>query len=140
LNILKLPHPALSTVCESLPFGEDIIATSTEMLNLMYNSSGIGLAAPQVGILKRFFVMKPGSLSWVIINPEIIGGRGEESWVEGCLSDPGFTKKVTRFSSIDILFWDENWDQHTKTVGGVFARVFQHELDHLNGKNIRYAI
>lgn len=93
-----------------------------------------GIAAPQIGVSKRFFVMRPGVLWWVCINPEIV--KVSEEWSnsdEGCLSLPGLRRKVHRPTSISVEFFNVDWQKESWNLHGINARVFQHELDHLNG-------
>lgn len=101
---------------------------------LMKLSNGVGLAAPQVGISERFFVMRDGGLTLVCINPEILShGKDEEHGVEGCLSFPGLSKNTVRHRVITVGYLDENTKPVKRTFKGFEARIFQHELDHLNG-------
>ncbi len=123
----------------------------TNMKETMYNASGVGLAAPQIGKAIRLFIIDASpfaedeSLSeedrkvlqdfnHVFINAKIIEEEGEE-WVfnEGCLSIPDVREDVWRKPTITIEYCDEKFEKHTKTFSGLAARVFQHEYDHIEG-------
>jgi peptide deformylase len=104
------------------------------MKDIIIEKKALGIAAPQIGISKRFFVMRPGVLWWVCFNPVITESTGElVAQDEGCLSLPSVRKRVTRPSSITVEFFNEKWIKETYNLTGLNARVFQHELDHLNG-------
>ncbi len=108
---------------------------SEDMIETMTRANGIGLAAPQVGILKKLFVMnvleEEGNL--IIINPELIESEGAEISYEGCLSLPHLYGKVKRYSKIKIKYDDLNGESHEMEAEGLKARCIQHEMDHLNG-------
>ncbi|HCA21339.1 MAG TPA: peptide deformylase [Lachnospiraceae bacterium] len=106
-----------------------------DMFDTMYESNGVGLAAPQVGILKRIVVidvMDDNPL--VLINPEIIEADGEQTGEEGCLSLPGLSGEVTRPAHVICKALDENMEEFTVEAEGLLARCICHELDHLDGK------
>ncbi len=114
------------------------------MWETMYYSDGVGLAAPQVGMSIRLFVIDASSgadeepelegFKKVFINPEIIDTDGEE-WVmnEGCLSLPEIREDVSRPDEVTIHYFDENFEEHEETYRGFAGRVIQHEYDHLEG-------
>lgn len=115
------------------------------MFETMYNADGIGLAAPQIGLDIRLFVIdleplaedKPEyhGFKKVFINAEIIERKGEIiSLQEGCLSIPGINESVLREESIVIKYMDENFSEHTEEYSDFFARCIQHEYDHIEGK------
>lgn len=106
-----------------------------EMLELMRTRDGIGLAAPQVGISGRFFVLGlPRDRDRVFINPEIIAAaRRQSRSEESCLSLPGVTVEVPRYPWVDVRAWDETGEPFEIRARGLLARAIQHELDHLNG-------
>lgn len=106
---------------------------SIEMLKIMFANQGIGLSAPQVGINKRIFVMGTSEKSFVCINPEIISGEGMVKDIEGCLSYPGLFLHVKRYLTVNVKYQNILGEEKTHTFTGIMARVFQHELDHLNG-------
>ena len=110
----------------------------------MYQSDGVGLAAPQVGLGIRLAVIDASPLAddepslatskFVLINPKILAFEGDEvSMEEGCLSLPGIHETVTRRDRIHITYMDENWTVHDEIIEGFLARVVQHEYDHLEG-------
>jgi len=121
------------------------------MWDTMYNAYGVGLAAPQVGLPIRMFVIDPApfaedeeleeaeketlkNLRKVFINPQILEETGEEwAFSEGCLSIPEVREDVFRQPDITIEYYDENWKKHTETYSGLAARVIQHEYDHIEG-------
>ena len=104
------------------------------MLDTMYEEMGVGLAAPQVGILKRIVVIDIGEGPIIMINPEILETSGEQTGEEGCLSLPGIHETVKRGDKIRVKYMDENFVEHEEEVEGYLARVMQHEFDHLDGK------
>ena len=121
------------------------------MWDTMYNAYGVGLAAPQVGLPIRMFMIDPApfaedeeldeaeqevlkDLRKVFINPQILEETGEEwAFSEGCLSIPEVREDVFRQPDITIEYYDENWEKHTETYSGLAARVIQHEYDHIEG-------
>lgn len=117
------------------------------MFETMYSSDGVGLAAPQIGLSIRLFVIDGAPMSdedkelklfkKVFINAHIIEQEGEP-WghKEGCLSVPGIHEEVRRQSTIRITYCDENFVEHTEVFSGMRARIIQHEYDHLDGKLI----
>ncbi len=121
----------------------DVKKLSDDMFETMENADGIGLAAPQIGISKRIFVVdgtmledeKMKNFKKVFINPTIISESGED-WVfeEGCLSIPNIRENISRKTDIEITYFDENWNQFTEHFDGMRARVIQHEYDHIQGK------
>ena len=106
-----------------------------DMLETMYEQHGVGLAAPQVGILKRIVVIDVGEGPLILINPVItpLGIEEQEDW-EGCLSVPGLRGKVPRWSRIRYAGFDPYGTPIDRSVEGFHARVVQHECDHLVGK------
>ncbi len=104
-----------------------------DMADTMYKANGVGLAAPQVGILKRIVVVDIGDGLIEMINPEIIHTEGEQTGPEGCLSVPGRSGVVTRPNIVTVRFLDRNGEEYEATAEGFLARAFCHELDHLDG-------
>ena len=104
-----------------------------DMLDTMYESGGVGLAAPQVGILKRIVVIDVGEGPIVLINPEIIETSGEQTGDEGCLSVPGKAGCVTRPNYVKARFFDEEMNECEIEGEELLARAICHELDHLDG-------
>ena len=106
----------------------------TDMLDTMYDAMGVGLAAPQVGILKRIVVIDVGEGPIVLINPEILETSGEQTGDEGCLSVPGMAGQVTRPNYVKVKALDVNMNEQIYEGEGLLARAFCHEIDHLYGK------
>ena len=106
----------------------------TDMLDTMYDAMGVGLAAPQVGILKRVVVIDVGESPIVLINPEILETSGEQTDDEGCLSVPGMAGQVTRPNYVKVKALDVNMNEQIYEGEGLLARAFCHEIDHLDGK------
>ena len=105
-----------------------------DMLDTMYEALGVGLAAPQVGVLKRIVVIDVGEGPIVLINPEIIETSGEQSGEEGCLSVPGKSGMVTRPDYVKVRALNEDMEEIELEGEGLLARAFCHEIDHLDGK------
>ena len=106
----------------------------TDMLDTMYDAMGVGLAAPQVGILKRIVVIDVGEGPIVLINPEILETSGEQTGDEGCLSVPGMAGQVTRPNYVKVKALDVNMEEQILEGEGLLARAFCQEIDHLDGK------
>lgn len=140
LPILTYGHPILEQVAQTIPESKNCKPLIDNMLETMRNADGVGLAAPQIGQSLRLFVIEPEPFSeltdqdCVFINPEIIQQEGRpETAKEGCLSLPGLEVEVTRQPKIMVEYRDANFTLKTKRLKGFLARVFQHELDHLEG-------
>ncbi|MGI9623352.1 MAG: peptide deformylase [Acidimicrobiales bacterium] len=110
------------------------VDTCNEMLDTMYEAPGLGLAAPQVGIGKRFFVYDFGDGPGVLVNPEITGTDGEWEYDEGCLSVPGLSWMITRPKQIHIVGFDIDGNEVSIEADELESRLYQHEIDHLDGK------
>ena len=107
----------------------------SDMFDTMYDANGVGLAAPQVGILKQIFIVDIGDgKQYVAINPEItVVGEEVQTGEEGCLSVPGKEGVVTRPMHIKVKALDQNMKEYTLDASGFLARAFSHENDHLQG-------
>ncbi len=105
-----------------------------DMLETMYEANGVGLAAPQVGILKRIVVIDIGEGPLVMINPQIIKTEGTQTGDEGCLSVPGKAGQVTRPNEVTVRFMDEDGEYYEAEGTELLARAICHECDHLDGK------
>lgn len=115
-------------------FGKDFQNQIDLMLSVMGTSLGVGLAAPQVGESLKFFVAAHENKKYVIVNPKIVWRSFEnEIDIEGCLSIPNFQKQVERSKTIGIIAQNRYGDKIEMEVTGYLARIFQHEIDHLNG-------
>ena len=104
-----------------------------DMLDTMYDACGVGLAGPQVGVLKRLCVIDVGEGPIVLINPVIVSTDGEQTGDEGCLSLPGKAGQVTRPNHVVVRALDENMEERELEGEGLLARAFCHEIDHLDG-------
>lgn len=104
-----------------------------DMLDTMYDACGVGLAGPQVGVLKRVCVIDVGEGPLVLINPVIVSADGEQTGDEGCLSLPGKAGQVTRPNHVVVRALDENMEERELEGEGLLARAFCHEIDHLDG-------
>lgn len=105
-----------------------------DMFDTMYEANGVGLAAPQVGVLKRIFVVDvTGDDPIVMINPTILETSGEQTDNEGCLSVPGKCGKVTRPNYVKVRYFDEEMDCYELEAEELLARAILHENDHLDG-------
>jgi len=137
LKIIPDSDPILHTQCEVFnPRSTDfpLKETIAEMFTLMRENNGIGLAAPQVGINKRFFIMEINGVKSVCINPKILSKNNVSvSDAEGCLSYPGTRVEVARPTEIRVKYMTPTGMSKTKTLRHLNARCFQHELDHLDG-------
>lgn len=105
-----------------------------DMLDTMYKAMGVGLAAPQVGILKRIVVIDVGEGPVILINPEIMESSGEQIGDEACLSVPGKSGVVTRPDYVKVKAQNEELEEVFYEGEGLLARAFCHEIDHLNGQ------
>ncbi len=104
-----------------------------DMADTMYHYEGVGLAAPQVGILKRVIVVDAGEGLWELVNPVLLSGRGKQIDDEGCLSIPGYYAPVERYKSVKVKALNRNGDEVIITAKDLAARALQHEIDHLEG-------
>ena len=125
----------LTKVCKPVTEVTDrTIELIDDMFETMYDADGVGLAAPQVGILKRIFVVDvTGEDPMVFINPEILETDGEQVGYEGCLSVPGKSGKVTRPNFVKVKAFDEEMNEFTIEAEEFLARAILHENDHLDG-------
>ena len=138
-NIRELGEEWLRKVCK--PVKDVNLRTKIligDMFDTMYEANGVGLAAPQVGILKRIFVIDCGdeegnSVPYVFINPEILDRDGSQTDYEGCLSVPGKSGKVTRANWVKVRAYNEKMEEFEMEAEGLLARCILHENDHLDG-------
>lgn len=135
LAVLRSKARKVPTVTPSL------VALAEQMLETMREANGVGLAAPQVGVAQRFFVAElpedeeanEPRQTFMLFNPEIVKGRGEQVGFEGCLSIPGYVGEVARYDQVVVKGLNEQGQTVRHKVEGYLARVFQHEIDHLDG-------
>ena len=136
-NIRIEGDPILRKVCREVPEITDRIKVLLDdMGETMYSADGVGLAAPQVGILKRIIVVDPHDEETglvKLVNPEIIESDGEQIGVEGCLSIPNFNATVKRPEHVKVKYLDENGEEKIWDAHGFPAVILSHEIDHLNG-------
>ena len=134
-NLREMGEEVLKKTCKEVkeitPRTRELI---DDMLDTMYEACGVGLAAPQVGILKRIVVIDvTGEDPYVLVNPRILEQSGEQTGYEACLSVPGKTGIVTRPNYVKVIAHDENMEQFELEATELLARAICHELDHLNG-------
>lgn len=143
--IVAYGDPVLREECEEIKeYNADIKTLIDDMFETMYESEGVGLAAPQIGKSLRLFVVDASPFSdeepeledfkQVFINPEIVSESGKKwSFTEGCLSIPGVREAVSRKETIVVNYLDENFEEVEEEFSGLAARVIQHEYDHIEG-------
>lgn len=133
-NIVKLGDDILRKVCRSqLTFDEKLHTILDDMKDTMYKAEGVGLAAPQIGILRRYCIVDVGDGLIELINPVIEKQSGKQTDNEGCLSVPNQSKEVTRPIKVTVRAQDRFGNTFTVEGEGLKARAFCHEIDHLDG-------
>ena len=134
-NIREMGDDILNKKCKPVTeINERTLDLIDDMFETMYEANGVGLAAPQVGILKRIVVIDTtGEDPILLINPVIVESSGEQTGQEGCLSVPGKSGQVTRPNYVKVLAYDENMEQFEIEGTELLARAFCHEIDHLDG-------
>jgi peptide deformylase len=139
LAILKYPDPRLRQVAQPITeVTDEIRALIEDMAETMYDAAGCGLAATQIGVDKRLFIIdaagedEPSDLR-VFINPEIVQLDGSQKWEEGCLSFPGATEEIRRAERVRVRALDQNGNPFELEADGLLAVAIQHENDHLDG-------
>ena len=134
-NIREMGDDILNKKCKPVKeINERTLDLIDDMFETMYEANGVGLAAPQVGILKRIVVIDTtGEDPILLINPVIVETSGEQTGQEGCLSVPGKSGQVTRPNYVKVLAYDENMEQFELEGTELLARAICHELDHLDG-------
>ncbi|WP_315077157.1 peptide deformylase [uncultured Clostridium sp.] len=133
-NIRKYGDSVLRKKCREVEkIDERLVTLIKDMLETMYDADGVGLAAPQVGILKRLFIVDIGDGPLVFINPEILDTNGNQVDEEGCLSLPGKTEPVMRPNYVKARGLNEKWEEFEIEAEELLARAILHEYDHLNG-------
>ncbi len=137
--IVKYPDPVLAQKAEPITvFDKSVAKLADDMFASMYAAEGIGLAAPQIGILKRITVIdtsfgKDANDKLVLINPEIVANEGRRSEEEGCLSLPDIRDKVMRHATVTVRAQDVHGDWFEVDGEDLLSRAMQHEMDHLDG-------
>ena len=133
-NIVAVGDPILGKVCRKVTKFDDRLHTLLEdMADTLLEANGVGLAAPQVGILRRVVLVDTGEEILELINPELIATEGEQTGTEGCLSVPGKYGIVTRPMKATVRFQDRYGEWFEVEGEELIARCFCHELDHLDG-------
>ncbi|MDP5218166.1 peptide deformylase [Ruegeria sp. 2205SS24-7] len=141
-TILIHPDPRLKKVCTPVTdLSDDLRQLADDMLETMYDAPGIGLAAPQIGVLERLIVLdcikEEGETPrpMVMFNPQVVASSEETNvYEEGCLSIPEQFAEVTRPKLVDVEWIDRDGNPQSETFDGLWATCVQHEIDHLNGK------
>jgi peptide deformylase len=150
--IVAYGDPVLRKVTVDIDKSYDVKKLSEDMFETMYNAKGVGLAAPQIGLNVRMFVVDgrpfnegedmeerdkdPSLIDFkkVFINAEILEEDGDDwAFEEGCLSIPDVREDIYRAEFLTIRYFDENWNEHTEEYEGLAARIIQHEYDHVDG-------
>lgn len=135
MEILVNQNPVLRKVSKPVSkVTKEVRELVDNMEETLYSAPGIGLAAPQVGVLIRLILANIGEGLHVLINPKIVKKTGTQTFVEGCLSVPGVEAPVDRASFIKVKFMDMKGKPCEMTAEGLLATVIQHETDHLDGK------
>ncbi len=134
-NIRTLGDDVLTKNCREVKeVNERTRELIDDMLETMYESDGVGLAAPQVGVLKRIVVIDVGEGPLVLINPKVVETSGSQTGTEGCLSVPGKAGTVTRPNYAKVIAFDEEMNEFEAEGTELLARAICHECDHLDGK------
>ena len=143
LEILKYPNAKLREVCPPVDTVDDELrAVLDDMAETMYDAPGVGLAGPQVGVMKRIIVVdveqrigeeESASRLYKLVNPELVDHEGHLDSEEGCLSIPGITETIPRASAVVVSALDEHGKETVIEAEGFLAVALQHEIDHLNG-------
>jgi peptide deformylase len=136
MDIITLGSDLLRQKAETVKkFDADLAQTAEEMIRFIHQGGGVGLAGPQIGCMKRIFVVHvEGDSPRVFVNPSIIETSPETvKYEEGCLSIPGIWAELIRPKTVKVQAWNERGRPFTLEAGGILARVIQHEYDHLEG-------
>ncbi len=134
-NIVTIGDDVLTKKCRAVEkFDDRLDALVTDLFDTLYESGGVGLAAPQVGVLRRIAVIDIDEGPIELINPEIIHTEGCQEGAEGCLSNPGKFGIVSRPQKVIVKAQDRRGEWHQYEGEGLLARAFCHETDHLDGK------
>lgn len=141
-SIVIHPDPRLKKVADAVPdISDELRRLADDMLETMYDAPGVGLAAPQVGVLERVIVADPAKdpdltpTPIIMFNPEVLLSSDDTSvYEEGCLSIPDQYAEVTRPAEVKVRWLDRDGNEQERDFAGFWATVLQHEIDHLNGK------
>lgn len=133
-NIVKMGDPLLRKISKPVnSFDEKIHTLLDDMVETLHYEEGLGLAAPQIGVLKRVCIVEYDGKLFELVNPKLVHSEGRCVDNEGCLSVVGFRGLVERPQKIDITYFDRFGKEQSLHAEGYFARVFLHEMDHLDG-------
>lgn len=133
-NIVTMPDPVLRQKAQTVEkINAGVLRALDNMRDTMYAADGVGLAAPQIGVSKRMIVIDPGEHLIEMINPQIIYREGEQIGREGCLSVPDVVGWCKRAQTIKVKGLNRNGEEVEMEAVDLLARVFQHEIDHLDG-------
>jgi peptide deformylase len=134
LKILTEENPVLRQKSKAVDkISKRLRGLAKDMLETMRDAKGVGLAAPQVGVLERLIVIEVGGATVILFNPELLSREGESRDSEGCLSIPGRNEYVTRAQRVKVCGLNADGKKITLEGTGLLARALQHEIDHLNG-------
>lgn len=134
-EIITFGHPALISKSSDIEEIDDyIVNLSQKMIKIMYEAPGVGLAAPQIGINKNIFVFDAGNGPFVAINPKMVKKEGNITFLEGCLSLPGYYWDIERAEYAKITCLNDHGNEVVYEGEDLMGRVLQHEYDHLKGK------
>ena len=134
LPIRVFGDPVLSQVTTEIENIDGRVASLADtMIETMYEAPGVGLAANQIGVQKRLFVYDKGDGPVVVVNPVIVETSGEWTYEEGCLSVPGLSWEITRANAVHLVGFDLEGNEISVEADELEGRIFQHEMDHLNG-------
>lgn len=138
-EVLKAPNELLRKVSKEVTlFDDSLKGLADVMIDTMYVQDGVGLAAPQIGVLQRLVLVDPSggddsTQLLVMVNPKIDRTDGKQVSNEGCLSMPGVRGDVDRAMEVDVSFFDLNGQKYQRTFAGFVSAIVQHEIDHLDG-------
>lgn len=135
-EILKFGNPKLKRISKRVDkMDKEVISLIQDMKDTLYSTTGIGLAAPQIGELKRVILidLKDGEEPIVLLNPAIVAKVGKEEDIEGCLSYPGYEGNVVRPKKVTVQGLNVKGEKVQYTAEGLLAKAFCHEIDHLDG-------
>ena len=138
LAIVRWPDPRLNEICTPIDRFDDALRRLVErMFELMFAGRGVGLAGSQVGVTVRLFIASPTFTfddQQIFINPQIISAEGSQTGEEGCLSFPDITAKIKRSNIVTVRAMGLDGAEFERTGEALAARIFQHEIDHLDGR------
>jgi peptide deformylase len=134
LPIRTFGDPVLNQVTTDIEeIDAKVAALAASMIETMYKAPGVGLAANQIGVQKRLFVYDAGDGPFVVVNPQIVETSGEWAFEEGCLSVPGLSWEIVRANAVHLVGRDLDGNEVDVEAEEYLGRIFQHEVDHLNG-------